>query len=150
MRHLHPVAALTVCLVVGSCSTEPAPDLDHLKNPTLYWIQFAGLCSKAVAADGDGRVRIGQACEKGPQPLETVADVAPETFGSIRARIELLPVTNMPIASCSGSSAHLFGVRANETLERSVCVDRNVQLGDTAGLVEPFLSVAEMFQALSR
>lgn len=137
--------ALGAC---GSAPPVPAPDIDHVQEPVVSWIQFRGLCVWMLAVDGGGTLRTEESCEKGPEPLPARGQVAPSTVQQLRAAVEALPPTTATLDSCLGS-AHLFGVRSAGTIERMVCADPTGRFGDPSTLAEPFLSVASLFAAIA-
>jgi hypothetical protein len=143
---------LQTCGVVAAlfllgCGSEPVLYFEDLPSPAFWWIHISGACGSIRAVDGARAVRVQHGCETGRQPLGQIGTMEAGARDTLLAKVIALPRAAADLASCGGS-LHTFGHRdQGRDMATSVC-GKTRDVSATAGLEEPFLSVATTLLSL--
>jgi len=140
-------AALLVLSSVFGCS-DGSTSLGDLKKPALVWTSYRGNCGAALAVDGEGGLwKAPVSCESGEIKFSTQGLASADGIAALRSFFELLPVSSGADRSTCSGALDVFERRSDDDAFKSQTCASGQEF-DTAGLTEPYSSVAQSFLSL--
>lgn len=129
-----------MALAFAGCSDE-SMYIENLRGPSVVWEHSNGLCSVVRAVDRDRSLWHDRGCEDGQINLDRIGKLSEEQLSAINGAVSLFPPPSN--VQCMTGLVHTFSRREQDGGENEweVCA-QSTNIGDLAGLPEPYLTVA--------